>query len=73
MVRGAGDRRVNADLVAARGAGLTADLDQVRRPLLDRLGTDPGLRTAAGEVAAEMAAMPHPAELVPRLTALAGE
>ena len=72
VVRGAGDRRVNADLVAARGAGLAADLDELRRPLLDRLVDDPGLRTSAAEVAAEMAAMPHPAELVPRLAALAG-
>ncbi len=72
VVRGAGDRRVNADLVAARGAGLAADLRDVPRPLLDRLVTDPGLRTAAGEVAAEMAAMSQPVELVPRLTALAG-
>ena len=72
VVRGAGDRRVNADLVAARGAGLAADLDELRRPLLDRLVNDPGLRTSAAEVAAEMAAMPHPAELVPHLAALAG-
>ena len=55
--------------MAARGAGLAADLRDVRRPLLDRLVTDPGLRTAAGEVAAEMAAMSQPVELVPRLTA----
>jgi UDP:flavonoid glycosyltransferase YjiC (YdhE family) len=72
VVRGAGDRRVNADLVAARGAGIAADLDDVRRPLLDRLATDPALRAAAGAVAAEMAVMPHPAELVPHLVELAG-
>jgi UDP:flavonoid glycosyltransferase YjiC (YdhE family) len=72
VVRGAGDRRVNADLVAARGAGLAADLGDVRRALLERLVTDPGLRAVAGAVAAEMAAMPHPAEIVPHLAALAG-
>lgn len=72
VVRGAGDRRVNADLVAARGAGIAADLEEIRPPLLDRLVTDPGLRTAAREVAAEMAAMPSPAELVPPLVELAG-
>lgn len=72
VVRGAGDRRVNADLVAARGAGLAADLGDVSRALLDRLVSDPALRTSAGEVAAEMAAMPPPVELVPHLAELAG-
>ncbi|WP_448624049.1 nucleotide disphospho-sugar-binding domain-containing protein [Geodermatophilus sp. URMC 64] len=71
VVRGAGDRRVNADLVAARGAGLAADLGDLSPALLERLVTDASLAAAAREVAAEMAAMPHPAELVPVLTGLA--
>ena len=73
VVRGAGDRRVNADLVAARGAGLAADLRDLTGAALHRLVGDPSLAAAAREVAAEMAAMPHPAELVPLLTTLAGE
>ena len=72
VVRGAGDRRVNADLLAARGAGLAADLREVTAQRLEQLVGDPALAAAAREVAAEMAAMPHPAELVPRLTEVAG-
>ncbi|WP_448624050.1 glycosyltransferase [Geodermatophilus sp. URMC 64] len=71
VVRGAGDRRVNADLVAARGAGLAADLGDLSPALLERLVTDASLAAAAREVAAEMAAMPHPAELIPVLAELA--
>ncbi|MGY1810928.1 glycosyltransferase [Blastococcus sp. SYSU D00669] len=71
VVRGAGDRRVNADLVAARGAGLAADLRDLSPALLRRLVDDDALAANAGEVAAEIAAMPHPAELVPVLEAAA--
>jgi 16S rRNA C1402 (ribose-2'-O) methylase RsmI len=39
---------------------------------LERLVSDPGLARAAREVAAEVAAMPGPRELVEPLTALAG-
>ncbi|MGY1604461.1 nucleotide disphospho-sugar-binding domain-containing protein [Geodermatophilus sp. SYSU D00815] len=67
VVRGAGDRRVNADLVAARGAGLAADLPDLSPALLERLVADAALTAAAREVAAEIAAMPPPAELVPVL------
>lgn len=61
---GAGDRRTNAELLARRGAGLAVELADLRAASLERLATDPGLRAAAAEVAAEMAAMPHPRELV---------
>ncbi|MFW3172694.1 glycosyltransferase [Geodermatophilus sp. CPCC 206100] len=71
-VRGAGDRRVNAELVAERGAGLAADLGELTGPVLERLVADPSLSAAAREVAAEIAAMPCPAELVPHLVELAG-
>ncbi|GAA4969786.1 nucleotide disphospho-sugar-binding domain-containing protein [Actinoplanes utahensis] len=63
-VRGAGDRRHNADLVAARGAGLAADERDISPELLTRLVTDPGVAAAAREVAAEIAAMPPPEDLV---------
>jgi UDP:flavonoid glycosyltransferase YjiC (YdhE family) len=72
VVRGAGDRRGNADLVGARGAGLAADLSDLSPALLERLAGDRDLAAAAREVAAEMAAMPSPAELVPVLERLAG-
>nr|WP_239522704.1 nucleotide disphospho-sugar-binding domain-containing protein [Geodermatophilus sabuli] len=72
VVRGAGDRRTNAEYVAARGAGLAVDLEHLTGELLQRLVGDPALRAAAGEVAAEIAAMPHPAEVVPALERLAG-
>jgi UDP:flavonoid glycosyltransferase YjiC (YdhE family) len=72
VVRGAGDRRVNAELVAARAAGIAADLGDLSAALLDRLVGDEGLSAQAREVAAEIAAMPSPAELVPRLTEMAG-
>jgi UDP:flavonoid glycosyltransferase YjiC (YdhE family) len=71
VVRGAGDRRVNAELVAARGAGIAADLGDLSPALLDRLVSDAELTARAREVAAEIAAMPSPAELVPRLTEIA--
>jgi UDP:flavonoid glycosyltransferase YjiC (YdhE family) len=72
LVPGAGDRRVNAGLVAARGAGLAVELPDLDRAALERLARDADLAAAAREVAAEMAAMPSPADVVPELTALAG-
>jgi UDP:flavonoid glycosyltransferase YjiC (YdhE family) len=71
VVRGSGDRRVNADLLAARGAGIAADLGDLSPALLERLVGDAALTAAAREVAQEMAAMPHPSELVPLLEELA--
>jgi UDP:flavonoid glycosyltransferase YjiC (YdhE family) len=71
VVRGSGDRRVNAEVVAARGAGIAADLSDLSPALLERLVGDASLTAAAREVAAEMAAMPHPTEVVPELEQLA--
>ncbi|NYJ07493.1 nucleotide disphospho-sugar-binding domain-containing protein [Petropleomorpha daqingensis] len=71
VLRGSGDRRVNADVLAARGAGLAADLSDLSPALLERLVSDAALTAAAREVAAEMAAMPHPTEVVPVLEQLA--
>lgn len=67
---GAGDRRHNAELVARRGAGLAVRPRDITADTLTRLVGDPGLREAARQVGAEIAAMPGPEELVRRLTAL---
>jgi UDP:flavonoid glycosyltransferase YjiC (YdhE family) len=72
VVRGAGDRRANADLVAARGAGIATEPGQVTAAHLERLVGDPALAADAREVAAEIAAMPAPADVVPGLLSLAG-
>nr|BFE74526.1 hypothetical protein GCM10020092_078270 [Actinoplanes digitatis] len=70
VVRGAGDRRHNADLVAARGADLAVDDREISTAVLDRLLNDAALAQAARQVSAEVAAMPDPADLVPRLIGL---
>jgi UDP:flavonoid glycosyltransferase YjiC (YdhE family) len=71
VVPGAGDRTEHARLVAARGAGLAVPATEITSEALERLVSDPGLARAAGEVAAEIAAMPAPADLVGPLEALA--
>jgi UDP:flavonoid glycosyltransferase YjiC (YdhE family) len=55
---------VHARLIAERGAGLAVPASEVTGETLERLVTDPGLKAAAEEVAAEIAAMPTPGELV---------
>ena len=72
VVTGPGDRRYNATLVAARGAGLAVAERKVTGAELTRLVTDAGVAAAADEVRREMAGMPAPADLVPRLEALVG-
>jgi hypothetical protein len=69
---GAGDRRHNAELLAKRGAGLVVEAGAITAADLTRLLTDDALRTAAREVAAEIAAMPEPATVVPALERLVG-
>ena len=71
VVPGAGDRTVHARLVAARGAGLAVPARKITTATLERLVSDPVLRRRAQEVAAEIAAMPPPADLVEPLVALA--
>jgi UDP:flavonoid glycosyltransferase YjiC (YdhE family) len=71
VVPGPGDRALHARLLAERGAGLAVPLDHVTAGALERLVGDSVLAGAAREVAAEIAAMPHPAELVDDLVALA--
>ncbi|MET8255351.1 nucleotide disphospho-sugar-binding domain-containing protein, partial [Micromonospora sp. NPDC005197] len=67
---GPGDRRHNAELVARRGAGLALRPADITAQTLTQLLTDESLRTAAGQVSQEIAAMPPPTALVARLTAL---
>jgi UDP:flavonoid glycosyltransferase YjiC (YdhE family) len=67
---GAGDRAVNSELLAARGAGLAVPAQRITAGDLERLVGDPGLKQASREVADEIAAMPPPAELVEPLLAL---
>ncbi|MCB5909143.1 nucleotide disphospho-sugar-binding domain-containing protein [Streptomyces pinistramenti] len=66
------DRPANAAAVRDRGCGLVPEGPGDLTPaLVERLLTDDGLRTEARAAAAEMAAMPSPADLVPRLVELA--
>ncbi|MFG2463562.1 nucleotide disphospho-sugar-binding domain-containing protein [Streptomyces sp. NPDC048523] len=61
------DRDVNADAVAARGAGVSARIDDVTKAAVDALLHDDALRDAAADVRKEMHAMPGPGQLVARL------
>jgi UDP:flavonoid glycosyltransferase YjiC (YdhE family) len=70
LVNGPGDRRHNAGLVNARGAGLAVDPKEINTAALTRLVTDAGLARNATEVREEIAAMPTPDQLVPRLESL---
>lgn len=67
---GAGDRRYNAGVLAARGAGFAVDAKAIGAADLTRLLTDETLRTAAREVAAEIAGMPAPSTVVCELEKL---
>ncbi len=69
VVNGTGDRRHNASLIAARGAGLATDEGDISADLITRLLTDAALKAAAAEVRDEVSAMPAPETLVERLEA----
>jgi UDP:flavonoid glycosyltransferase YjiC (YdhE family) len=56
--------------VRKRGVGIVTTYDRVEAETLNRLLTDTALRTATAEVQAEIAELPTPAELVPRLLEL---
>jgi UDP:flavonoid glycosyltransferase YjiC (YdhE family) len=71
VVPGPGDRTEHARLVAARGAGLAVPTRALDAAALEGLVSDAALATNAREVAAEIAAMPPPADLVEPLAALA--
>ncbi|WP_232661094.1 nucleotide disphospho-sugar-binding domain-containing protein [Pseudonocardia sp. TRM90224] len=70
VVPGIGDRRINADLIARRGAGLAAPSRSITAEVLRRLIADDELAAAAREVQQEIAALPGPAEVVPELARL---
>jgi UDP:flavonoid glycosyltransferase YjiC (YdhE family) len=59
-------------LLARRGAGLAVEAKAITAADLTRLLTDESLRTAAQEVAAEIADMPAPETLIPALEKLVG-
>ncbi|MFE0019908.1 nucleotide disphospho-sugar-binding domain-containing protein [Amycolatopsis sp. NPDC059021] len=71
-----GDRPMNARLIEAKGAGVelslaTADPEAIAASLNEVLRA-PGYRDAARAIAGELAAMPAPAEVLPRLREHAG-
>jgi UDP:flavonoid glycosyltransferase YjiC (YdhE family) len=70
VVPGPGDRRHNARLVAARGAGLAVEAKRITPAELARLAADTALASVAAEVRREMAAMPEPDEVATRLDGL---
>ncbi|MBV9846667.1 MAG: DUF1205 domain-containing protein [Kutzneria sp.] len=61
------DRHVNADAVRDAGAGLSATEDELDADLIARTLADDGLRRRAGEISAEIRALPSPAEIAGRL------
>ncbi len=70
VLNGPGDRRANAQRIAARGAGLACDERDITPAALTRLLTDERLTAGATEVRDEIAALPAPEVLVPRIEAL---
>ena len=64
------DQFRNADALRRRGAALVPAETESRVDTLRRLLRDEGLRRAAEDVSREIAAMPPPAEVVPRLIGL---
>lgn len=71
VVPGVGDRRVNSELLARSGAGLARPARRITAGDLERLAHDESLSVAARGLAAEIAAMPAPADLVDDIVALA--
>ncbi|MDR6319433.1 glycosyltransferase [Actinoplanes couchii] len=67
---GPGDRTHNATVLAASGAGLSVPAKSITADVLTRLLTDATIAAAAGDLAAEIAAMPSPADVVPSVEAL---
>ncbi|SCG64964.1 Helix-turn-helix domain-containing protein [Micromonospora echinaurantiaca] len=67
-----GRSKPSADMILRRPDRLHVSVLRSRTPaVLTRLLTDAALRDAAAQVGREIAAMPDPADLVPRLAALA--
>jgi UDP:flavonoid glycosyltransferase YjiC (YdhE family) len=70
VVPGSGDRTLHARLIAERGAGLAVPAKEITGSHLERLVSDPQLQQVSREVAAEIAALPPPSDLVEPLVAL---
>jgi UDP:flavonoid glycosyltransferase YjiC (YdhE family) len=64
------DQYYNADALVRRGAALRPDPNDITAGMLTELLQDARLRRAAEEVGDEIAAMPAPADIVPRLISL---
>jgi UDP:flavonoid glycosyltransferase YjiC (YdhE family) len=72
LPEGLTDAAAEAELLRVRGAAMVLDGDQLDAEALRELLCDDELRRVAGELRAEIAGLPSPADLVPRLAALAG-
>lgn len=66
------DQFINAEAVRRRGCGLVVEDGPVPRGAIERLLRDRNLAGAAAAVRDEIAALPSPYDLLPRLAALAG-
>ncbi|MEV6611713.1 nucleotide disphospho-sugar-binding domain-containing protein [Kutzneria sp. NPDC051319] len=61
------DRYINADAVQDRGIGLQVEESELDARVINQLLDEDKFRTTAAEVAAEVAAMPSPAEVAARV------
>jgi UDP:flavonoid glycosyltransferase YjiC (YdhE family) len=73
LPEGLPDAAAEAELLRVRGAALVLDGDALDAPALQELLADAELRRVAGELRAEIAALPAPAEVVAQLAELAKE
>lgn len=64
------DRYINADAVSATGAALSVEDDELDVTVIERLLTDPKLRSAAETLRDEVREMPTPADLVSKVAGL---
>ncbi|MDL4776701.1 nucleotide disphospho-sugar-binding domain-containing protein [Actinomadura xylanilytica] len=62
---------LQSDSVRERGVGRTAEVGELDAALVEGVLDDAGIRAAVAEVRAEMAALPSPVQMVPRLAELA--
>lgn len=73
LPEGLTDASAEAELLRLRGAAIVLDGDELDAPALRELLADGDLRRVAAELREEIAELPSPAELVPRLAALRPE
>lgn len=71
LPEGLTDACAEGELLRRRGVATVVDGDELDAAALRELLDDEGLRRAARELRAEIAALPSPAQLVPRLAAIA--